>query len=574
MVLLSSCTTQATPGPTPVTVPALTTWTPAPGKFEFTSDTTITADEAVRAEARTFAADLAEVVGRQPEVTSAGTIALRLDPARTELGDEGYTLDVGTAVTITGRTPTGVFYGTRTVLQMLRAGRTIHAGKATDLPRYPERGAGMCACAVHVSTESLHRLLKDMAYLKLNHLWLELKVRSDTHPETVSWSYYTKQEITELQALAKQYHVTLIPEVDAPGHMKVWLRNRPDLQLADDPNALDIAKPEALTFVTSLIDEYLTVFDTPYWHLGADEYPAVSQDAFVTFVNKVNAHVRAKNKQLRIWNDGITGAATVELDQDILVEHWKRGLTPADELIANGHQVMNAAEALYFIRGGRGMDLDALWTAGWTPQSFEDGKIAESQNITGAKITAWPDAGAGETENEMEARMLPALRFIAQTTWGKPHPDPDFATFTSRAKSIGRAPNLPSTTSASIEDGVVRLAVNNGFLNSDLVASETPEDWRLTRTPDGYHTIQHAATGTCLETRLGERQLGVPLEAGTPITLEQCAPDNRLQRWQLTTSGSRVTLTNAITRMIALLDDVLRQDVPQGHTPATFTIQR
>ena len=207
----------------------------------------------------------------------------------------------------------------------------------------------MCACLINVSTAWFERLVKDAAYLKLNQLWVELKVKSDTHPESVEWGYYTKPQIAALQRLADQYHVTIVPEVNSPGHIEPWIRNRPDLQLTDSAgqkqvSRLDITKPEAFEFLTDIIDENLSVFRTPYWHMGADEYMlgsdyarypqllayarekfgpnAVPQDAFVDFINRINAHVKAKGKTLRIWNDGITAAATVPLDQ----RHHRRAL--------------------------------------------------------------------------------------------------------------------------------------------------------------------------------------------------------------------------------------------------------
>lgn len=599
--LVGGCTsTPPAPGPpasgvTPVTVPALMGWTPANGSFQLTSASRVVVDPrqaAVHDEARTFADDAAALVGRRLPVGvragfgAAGDIVLRLDHNRTDLGAEGYALSVGSTVTVTARTDAGAFYGTRTILQMLRAGRTLPAGSVTDIPRYAERGVGICACIVHISVESLQRLVKDAAFLKLNQLWLELKIKSDRYPDTIGWSYYTKPEMAALQELATRYHVTLIPEVDAPGHMRQWLRPRPDLQLVTldgirDPNSLDVSKPGALRYVTGIIDEYLTVFDTPFWHLGADEYGGLAdaQDAFVDFVNRVNAHVKGKDKRLRIWNDGVTGIATVPLDTDIVVEYWQAGNVRPSMLIDRGYTVMNAAASLYHGRGGGKIDTAALYAKDWSPQAFEGETLPASPKITGAKITLWPDNGSAETENEIEAQIFLPLRFIAQSTWGPTRPDPDFAAFTTRANTAGRSPGL--IVADPIPDGTVTLAVGGRFLapvepaaGTALTANATASDWRLERTPDGYYTIRHITTGLCAETRLGTRDLNTPLEAGTPITGETCDAANRLQRWQLTKTGDTVTLTNAITRMVAVLTDKLIQQIPDGHSPAAFTLVR
>lgn len=444
------------PGATPVTVPALTGWTPGVDRFQLTPVSRIVVDPqqtSVHDEAQTFAGDAADIVGRQLPVVmragagDAGDIVLRLDQDRADLGAEGYALSVGSMVTVVARTAVGAFYGTRTLLQMLRAGSTLPGGEVTDIPRYAERGVGVCACIAHVSVEWLQRLIKDAAYLKLNQLWLELKLKSDTYPDTVGWSYYTKPEVAALQALATRYHVTVVPEVDAPGQMRPWLRNRPDLQLASgagerNPNALDVTKPEALSYVTGIIDEYLTVFDTPFWHLGADEYligddyatypgllayararygpQAVAQDAFVDFVNRVNAYVKGKGKRLRIWNDGLTGVASVPLDTDIVIEYWQAGRDRPSTLIDRGHTLMNAASSLYMRRGAAKVDTAGLYATDWSPRVFEGETVAASPKITGAKVTLWSDNGSAETENEIEAQTFLPLRFLAQATWARP----------------------------------------------------------------------------------------------------------------------------------------------------------
>ncbi|MBO0843549.1 MAG: family 20 glycosylhydrolase, partial [Nocardioides sp.] len=361
----------------PVTLPALTGWQPASGGFRLTrTSRVLVPDAALRTDAGTFVSDLAQLIGRRLEVvvTSAaprtGDIVLRLDPRRSDLKSEGYALSVGRSITVTGRTTTGTFWGTRTLLQILRPGTAVPAGHVTDVPAYAERGIGVCACYIHVSMPWLERTIKDASYLKLNQLQLELKVKSTAQPEANQWGYYTPAEITELQKVADAYHVTLVPEVNSPGHIDPWIANRPDLQLTDSngvkqPTRLDITKPEAFDFLTSIIDEYFKVFRTPYWHMGADEYMigsdyskypqieayakqkfganAVPQDAYNDFINRVDDYVKAKGKTLRMWNDGISSAATVPLHPDIVVEHWVNSSVKPSKIIADGHRVENAA---------------------------------------------------------------------------------------------------------------------------------------------------------------------------------------------------------------------------------------
>ncbi|MEV6282300.1 family 20 glycosylhydrolase [Kribbella sp. NPDC051770] len=585
----------------PQVLPALSGWQSAAGQFELSKRSRVVANSA-RGEAETFAEDVRlPVVGGRAKT---GDIVLAVDSKRTELGAEGYELSVGKTISVTAKTNAGVFYGTRTILQMLKNGK-VPAGRVTDIPAYAERGVGVCACLINISTQWFERLIKDAAYLKLNQLWVELKIKSDTHPESVEWGYYTKPQIAALQRLADKYHVTIVPEVNSPGHIEPWIRNRPDLQLTDNTGAkqvsrLDITKPEAFDFLTAIIDENLRTFRTPYWHMGADEYmlgsdyakypqllayarakfgpDAVPQDAFVDFINRVNAHVKAKGKTLRIWNDGITDAATVPLDRDIVVEHWLSGGVKPSRLIAEGRKVMNSAYALYNVRGGFKTNAQQLYDSNWTPLRFEGETLASSNGVTGAKITLWPDNGSGNTENEIEAEVRMPLRLVAQATWSTVKPDPTYAAFSARADAVGRAPGFVNVDRTPVAAGTYSLSVGRNYLGASaaqLKLSRTESAWDVTPTTDGYYTLTDLATGRCAESRVGVRYLNTPLQPGTPITAEACDSTNRLQRWQLTKSGGRITLVNAITRMVATLDSSggLVQQIPDGHRAIPLTLK-
>lgn len=566
----------ASPGTAPVTVPALTDWTPREGTYAFGRGARLVADPRDR-EARRVAATLSGDLraaghGTVPVVNGGarpGDIVIDVEPARKRsLGREGYEFTAGREVAITGATGTGAFYGTRTLLQLLASGDRIPAGRTVDVPRYAERGVGVCACYIHITPDWLENLVRDMAYNKLNQLLLELKVKSDKHPEANTWGYYTKDEIRRLVALGEKYHVTVIPEINSPGHMDPWIENRPDLQLTDSdgkpqPSRLDVTAPEAFAYYTSLIDEYAEVFPAGSWHMGADEYmlgsdfakyphileyarkkygpDATPQDAFIDFVNRVHDYAATKGKRLRIWNDGLTGDHTVPVRAGTTVEHWLNVRTKPSELIAQGYPLLNASYSLYLVRGGFHMNTESLYEQRWDPRSFEGEKLASADGITGAKISLWPDNGRGNTENEVAAGMYLPLRYIAQTTWGVPGPDATYAGFTARAEAVGHAPGHRDLTRLPVAEGTYTL--------SDSEGRTDPADREIRRTADGYATLRSTTGGLCAETRSGRLTLNTPLQPGTPVTEETCDPANTLQRWQLTAVPGGYTLTNAITRM-------------------------
>ncbi|MEJ8672167.1 hypothetical protein WKI71_38970 [Streptomyces sp. MS1.AVA.1] len=106
------------------------------------------------------------------------------------------------------------------------------------------------------------------------------------------------------------------------------------------------------------------------------------------------------------------------------VEHWLNVAVKPSQLLDRGYPLMNAAYALYLVRGGFHSDTKGLYDQSWDPRSFEGEKLASRDGITGAKISLWPDNGRGETENEVAVALWPALRHIAQATWATRIPTP------------------------------------------------------------------------------------------------------------------------------------------------------
>lgn len=574
----------------PVTLPALTNWTAESGSYQYGRSARLVADSpAERRVADTLADDLrAAGHGTVPVVRSGartGDIVIDVRSSRGTLGAEGYELRAGKRLSVTGATETGAFYGTRTVLQLLAQGDRIPAGRTVDTPHYRERGVGVCACYIHITMPWLENLVREMAYHKLNQLSLELKVKSDAHPEANTWGYYTKDEIRRLVALGERYHVEIIPEINSPGHMDPWIENRPDLQLTDSDGTkqaarLDVTRQAAFDYYTSLMDEYAQVFTAKSWHMGADEYMlgsdyskypqmlryaqqkygpnATPQDAYVDFINRVQAYAASKGKRLRIWNDGLTGANTVPVAAGTTVEHWLNVAVKPSRLIARGYRVENAAYSLYLVRGGFHSDTASLYDQSWDPRSFEGEKLASSEGVTGAKISLWPDNGRGETENEVAVELWPALRHIAQTTWGDAHPDVTYDAFTARGTTVGHAPGRRDLTRLPVADGTYTFRTAGVSFQA-----------AVTRTADGYASIRTA--DGCMEISGGKLTLNTPLQPGVEATRKSCDPADTLQRWQLTRTARGYELVNAITQMPLVVDDGrLVQEPPDQHTPAVW----
>ncbi|MBT2478824.1 family 20 glycosylhydrolase [Streptomyces sp. ISL-94] len=472
---------QAAAGP-PQTVPALRQWTAGTGTYTFTAGTRVVVDPAYSAqladEAATFAQDLGDLAGRSVAVVTgtpvAGDIGLSLgDPG---LPAEGYRMTVAGALTIRAGTDTGAFNGTRSVLQLLHQSASVPAGTAVDWPAKAERGLMVDQGRKFFTVDWLKQHIKELAYLKLNYFHFHLsdtygfRLESSTHPEIVSTDHYSKQDIADLVELGRKYHVTIVPEIDTPGHMNAVLAAHPELKLksssgAVSPDFIDLSLPASYTLIKDLVNEYLPLFPAPYWHIGADEYVtdyakypqllsyarahyganATAKDTYYGFVNWADDLVRAGGKTTRMWNDGIkSGDGTLRPHPGIIVEYWYTyGLTP-QQLADAGHLVANESwTPTYYVLGGAKPDTKWMYET-WTADRFEGGTtLSDPAKNPGSVIHVWCDNPTAETEAQIAAGIMYPLRALAQQAWGSPKLAAAYAAFTPIASAVGHNPAWP-----------------------------------------------------------------------------------------------------------------------------------
>src|SRR5450830_366673 len=201
----------------PQTIPALQQWDSGHGWYKFGTGTRLlvgSAEPALARLAETFADDLEVMTGQRPVVVPAGVSAARkgdivlgLGKSDAELGEQGYTLEVSTFLTIQGNTDTGVFNGTRSVLQLLRQSTTIPGGTARDWPAHPVRAISIDTFPRHYSVQWWQNLIREMSYVKVNETQL-----------LVDGDGMTKAELAGLAALPKRYSSPLSEDLTWPGH--------------------------------------------------------------------------------------------------------------------------------------------------------------------------------------------------------------------------------------------------------------------------------------------------------------------------------------------------------------------
>ncbi len=277
---------------TPKVIPALQSWKGQSGKFmpEKTGTIVISKkDSSLLMQTATILADeMKEMFGYEytvsvTEKAKKGDISLSLNKKKDRLGNEGYECSIGTKIEIEAETTKGVFWGTRTLLQMMyNQPNGLQKGKVTDFPKYPNRGFMIDVARKFFTLDFLKSYVKILSFYKINELQIHLndngfvefsdndwnktysafRLESDRFPGlTAKDGSYTKDEFRELQIMAQQYGINIIPEIDVPAHALAFTHYNPKLA-ADNKeygaDHLDLYKKEVYDFADSLFDEYLS----------------------------------------------------------------------------------------------------------------------------------------------------------------------------------------------------------------------------------------------------------------------------------------------------------------------------
>ncbi|MFD4372680.1 glycoside hydrolase family 20 protein [Streptomyces sp. NPDC058486] len=396
---------------------------------------------------------------------------------------ESYTLTVKDGrVRIAGPDEAGVFYGTRTLKQSVKGAGAMPEGTVTDRPAKPQRGLNVDIARKHFTAAWLEDRIREMGDLKLNQLGLHFsddqgfRIESDSHPEVVSKQHLTKAEVRRILALAASRHVTVVPEIDSPGHLGAVIDAHPDLQLVSvsgrtPRGAVDISDPDSARIVDDLLREYTALFPGAYWHLGADEYVALMakdpeasypqlakaareaygpsgrvQDLATDWLNDRAATVRPTGKTLKAWNDGFFAGGVVSAAKDIEVEYWtgkEFGARPPLPYLQAGRKLVNLNdEYLYYVLGEpnqftypTGRRIYEQWTPlvlrGTTPVPAR-----YDAQILGGRLAVWCDLSNAQTQDQVAAGIRLPLEALSQKVWDSRKPTQSWADFRALATKV------------------------------------------------------------------------------------------------------------------------------------------
>ncbi|WP_417009389.1 family 20 glycosylhydrolase [Bacteroides congonensis] len=278
-----------------------------PSHINFQVNKVMLSTPVLQQEWEAFIAEMGGTVS--PKATAV--IEVKLLPSLPEIPmnrDEAYRLNVTRKrITVEAVTERGVYWAMQTLRQLAEKKNSktqIQGAEIVDWPAFRVRGFMQDVGRSYISLEELKREIAVLAKFKINvfhwHLtenqsWrLESKIfpmlNDSANTTRMPGKYYTLEEAKELVAFCKEHHMTLIPEIDMPGHSAAFIRTfRHDMQ-----------SPEGMKILKLLLDEVCETFDVPYLHIGTDEVQFTNP----RFVPEMVSYVRSKGKKVISWNPG------------------------------------------------------------------------------------------------------------------------------------------------------------------------------------------------------------------------------------------------------------------------------
>jgi hexosaminidase len=498
LFLLTQCKEkESQPGSLSI-IPYPVTLTKGEGTFTINKDTRIISAEASSAPAATFLAGMLSASSQFSlapvnETAENNFIELKIQSG---LETEAYELNItDKSIVITAGTPTGLFYGVQTLRQMLSekierrdksvTAWAVPAATITDKPTYSWRGMHLDVSRHFFSKEFLKDFIDRMALYKFNKFHLHLtddqgwRIEIKKYPDLTTkgaWrvfndqdsicidkakenpdfalpadfikdtpegkmygGFYTQDDIKELVQYAADRFITIVPEIDMPGHMKAVLNSYPELSCVDGAGwgkifSIPLCPCEESTyqFAENVLSEISELFPGEFVHIGGDEVDKTTwaqSDACRTlikkeklknvdelqsyFIRRLEKFLLTKNKKMIGWDEVLEGG----VDSTTNIMYWRGWVPEAPLKAARNHNdvIMSPTSHCYFDYVPDNTTLEKMYGFNPVPQQLT-GKDAD--RIVGVQANIWTEWIP--TVSRLDYMTMPRMLALSEVGWAKP----------------------------------------------------------------------------------------------------------------------------------------------------------
>jgi hexosaminidase len=412
-----------------------------------------------------------------------GSILLRTTDSLAKMGNEGYRLTSSKGgVKVEAFAPAGLFYGVQTLLQLLPAeveSGTLSAEsdwlipfvRIEDEPRFVWRGAHLDVGRHFFSKEFIKKYIDLLAMYKMNtfhwHLtedqgWrIEIKKyprlteigawrRETMDDATPHGGFYTQEDIREVVAHAKKRFISVVPEIELPGHCQAALAAYPELSCSGGPfkvgtewgiiyDVYCAGNDRTFEFLQDVLDEVIDLFPGEYIHIGGDEVPKLRwhncvkcQERIKTeglsseeelqsyFIKRIESFLSSRGKRLVGWDEILEGG----LAPNATVMSW-RGVEGGIAAAKSGHDVIMTPTSYCYFDYYQGLFDEPTAIGGFLPldkvYSFEPVPMelseAEARHVLGAQANVWTEYI--ESPQQVEYMLMPRILALSEVGWSK-----------------------------------------------------------------------------------------------------------------------------------------------------------
>lgn len=390
------------------------------------------------------------------QAPGAGNIYLSLNKDDL-LGNEGYSLNITPeGVHLEAKSPAGLFMGVQTIRQLLPAEVEMSSkqegpwrmasGEINDIPIYGFRGTMLDVGRHFFSVKDVKRFIDLVAAYKMNVMHLGLSNDQGWRIEIKSWpklatyggstevgggkgGYYTQEQYKDIVQYALDRYITIIPEIDLPGHTNAALAAYPELNCDGKARKLytgtnvgfsTLCTKNEITykFIDDVMRELAAMTPGPYIHIGGDESLVTPKEDYIPFVNRVQDIVLAHGKQVIGWDE----IAIATLKKNVFVQHWA-DLDNAVNAVKQGSKViMSPARRTYLdmqydsttkwgLHWAAYIEVDSSYI--WDPTTLVPG--ITSKDILGIEAPLWSETI--DNMEEIEYMAFPRLPGLAEIGW-------------------------------------------------------------------------------------------------------------------------------------------------------------
>ncbi len=412
-------------------------------------------------------------VSQTSEIPNSNSIYLSISELDSEFGNEGYILNISEKnVTLSANDPAGIIRGIQTLRQVMpkeieasskqQVSWFMATGEIRDYPLYEYRGSMLDVSRHFFGVEDVKRLIDLLSAYKINVLHLHLSDDQGWRIEIKSWpnltahggstqvgggkgGFYSQEEYKDIVQYAAERYITIIPEIDLPGHTNAALASYPELNCNGIATELYMGtsvgfstlctdKEITYEFVDDVIRELAEMTPGPYIHIGGDESHVTPLDDYISFINRVQDIVISHGKMMIGW-DEIAHAA---LKKNAIVQFWAKAENAKKGVEKNARVIISPANRTYLdmkydsltrigLSWAAFIELDSAYI--WKPHKLVEG--INKENILGIESPLWSETVVDM--EDIEYLVFPRIIGHAEIGW-TPDSQRDWNDYKSRLK--------------------------------------------------------------------------------------------------------------------------------------------